>query len=427
MSQPSTFDATTNAAMVSPNVTALHLFRHGPVDVGGRRRAYGHTDLPLSELGRSITAAAVEFAVTHLDRPVGVISSDLGRCASLARPLAARLGVPLHLTDQLREQHMGAWEGEAWEDLQHRYGTAINDYWNDYLNVAPTDGESYAQLVARVARWWEGTREELDGQRWAVVTHIGVIRALACQFLGVPPSDALRFAPTHGSHTHFLLAEAGATCVTMGEPTARVTHTAAPVAAPPRVRLQRPPRVALSGSAGTGKTTLARELAADWGVPYLEEGMRRRLEAGLDLHALTMEQFRALNVELRDEQEQLEQAAIARHGGFVADRSALDYAAFWLVYRFFEYEAETASVMAAATEYVRKYDAVLLLPWGVLPLHGDGVRSTNPWRQRHYQATVEGLLRREVEPGRLLELPGLTSLADRLQWVRARIRPPAPK
>ena len=43
----------------------------------------------------------------------------------------------------------------------------------------------------------------------------------------------------------------------------------------------RPPRLGLSGSAGTGKSTLGRALAAALDVPYLPEGMRSRLEAGL--------------------------------------------------------------------------------------------------------------------------------------------------
>lgn len=420
MSQPASFDSTTSAAMVSPTVTGLHLFRHGPVEVGGRRRAYGHADLALSERGRQISEQTIAFATSRLRPPAGVLSSDLRRCRDLAAPLAEALGVPLHVDPRLREQHMGAWEGEAWEDLQHRYGTAVNDYWDDYLNVAPTGGESYADLFDRVGRWWEDAHAELEGRRWFVVSHIGVIRALACRFLGVPPSDALRFAPTHGSHTHFLLAEAGATCVTMGEPTARPQATTAPDIA--HRRLDRPPRIALSGSAGTGKSTLGRRLAARWDVPYLDEGMRRRLEAGLDLHALTPEQWRALNVELREEQAAMEAEAVARHGGFVADRSAIDFAAFWLIYGFYEFEEETERVMEAARSAAAGYDAVVLLPWGVLPLQRDGVRSTNRWRQRHFQATVEGLLRRDVAPSCLLELPDLTDLDARLAWVLERVR-----
>jgi len=412
--------------MVSPEVTSLHLFRHGKVEVGGRRRAYGQTDLPLSEQGWRTNQSAVAFAQDRLLAPVGVISSDLTRCRALAELLADALGVPLELDPRLREQHMGAWENQAWEDLQHRYGTAVNDYWGDYLHTAPEGGESFADLGARVGDWWSSREPELRGQRWIVVTHVGVIRALTCQFLGVPLGDALRFAPTHGSHTHFLLAEAGATCAVMGEHTdssgeQSSTHGGA-TPLTPVVSLDRPPCVALSGSAGTGKTTLAKALAARWQVPYLDEGMRRRLEAGLDLHALSPDGFRALNLELRDEQEQREREALRTHGGFVADRSALDYAAFWLVYRFVDDEAVTEQVMRAAAHQAERYDAIVLVPWGVLPLVHDGVRSTNRWRQRHFQATVEGLLRREIEPGRLLEMPGIDGVSERVDWVLARVR-----
>lgn len=419
MSQPTTYDRATTAAMVSPEVTELHLFRHGKVDVGGRRRAYGHTDLPLSEAGRQTNAAAADFAA-GLPRPRGVLSSDLGRCRALAEPLAKALDVPLVLDPRLREQHMGAWEDQAWEDLQHRYGTAINDYWNDYVTTRPEGGESFADLGNRVRRWWESEEPRLRGGRWFVVTHVGVIRCLTCRFLDIPYDDALRFAPTHGSHTHFLLAEAGATCATFGERTdLGVPAPVAEVLRPPR--LDRPPRVALSGSAGTGKTTLARALAARWGVPYIEEGMRRRLEGGLDLHSLTPQGFRDLNLALRDEQSALEEAAVRDHGGFVSDRSALDYAAFWLVYRFVDDEVVTEEVMTTASRQAEGYDAIVLLPWGVLPLVDDGVRSPNRWRQRHFQATVEGLLRREVEPGRLLEMPGIDGLEARMEWVEARV------
>jgi broad specificity phosphatase PhoE/nicotinamide riboside kinase len=410
--------------MVSPEVTSLHFFRHGKVDVGGRRRAYGHTDLPLSRSGKRTNEEAVRFAESRLPAPVGVLSSDLSRCRALAEPLAKALGVPLELDSQLREQFMGEWENEAWEDLQHRYGRRINQYWSDYLHTAPDGGESFADLAERVAAWWDRKEAMLRGQRWFVVTHVGVIRALSCQFLGVPLGDALRFAPTHGSHTNFLLAEAGATCPVLGERTDSGVSALRRSDEVSAKRLDRPPRIALSGSAGTGKTTLARALAAHWGVPYLDEGMRRRLEGGLDLHSLSPEGFRALNLELRDEQAMRERAALRSHGGFVSDRSALDYAAFWLVYRFVDDEEVTEQVMQAAAEQAAGYDAVVLLPWGVLPLHDDGVRSTNRWRQRHFQATVEGLLRREVEPGRLLEMPALRNLEDRIDWTLARVRVP---
>lgn len=181
------------------------------------------------------------------------------------------------------------------------------------------------------------------------------------------------------------------------------------------------PRVALSGSAGTGKSTLGHALAGRLGVPYLPEGMRRRLERGLDLHALDHATLLALVAELWEEQRAAEDAAVAEAGGFVADRSSVDYAAFWLHYRFGEDPGATEAFFADTLARVPSYDRIVLLPWGVLPLVADGVRSSNRWIQRHFQATVEGLLFREVGPPRLLVLPPLHDLGERLDWIQSNL------
>jgi hypothetical protein len=174
-------------------------------------------------------------------------------------------------------------------------------------------------------------------------------------------------------------------------------------------------RVALSGSAGTGKTTLGQRLALDLELPYLEEGMRRRLEAGLDVHALGPGGMTALLEELWAEQRGAEAAASA---GFVADRSSLDFAAFWLHYGLCHDEAGTERWMRAMREHVASYDRVVLLPWGVFSLVHDGVRSTNPWVQLRVQCILEGLLERFVPGGRLLRVPPLESLEQRLVYLR---------
>ena len=184
----------------------------------------------------------------------------------------------------------------------------------------------------------------------------------------------------------------------------------------------RRPRIGLSGSAGTGKSTLGRALAEALSVPYLPEGMRSRLEAGLDLHSLTHETLRALVEELWVEHQEAEDAAIREAGGFVADRSAVDFAAFWLHYRFTEDAEASARFFRGAFGRLELYDHIVLLPWGVLPLVADGVRTSNPWIQRHFQATVEGLLFREVAAPRLLALPAITGLDERVAWVKGQLR-----
>ncbi len=154
-----------------------------------------------------------------------------------------------------------------------------------------------------------------------------------------------------------------------------------------------PACIALSGSAGVGKTTLARRLAAERGVPFIGEGMREYLErTGVDLHTLGHAGMRQLVLRLWEERKEAEAAA---PNGFVADRSAYDFGAFWLYYQFAGNDADTERILRE-TLAPRRYDAVYLLPWGRIPLVADGVRTPNPWTQLHLQLVLEGLLRRHA-------------------------------
>lgn len=178
-------------------------------------------------------------------------------------------------------------------------------------------------------------------------------------------------------------------------------------------------RIALSGSAGTGKTTLGHALAESLDLPFVEEGMRERIGAGLAPATLTAEAYEDLIESLWDEQREREDS---HANGFVADRSPIDFAAFWLHYGSLHDRQRTDRRMRAWLEELSCYDRIVLLPWGVLPLEDDGVRSTDRWLQFRFQAIVEGLHRRHTLAPRLLVVPDeLTELEDRRAWVLERV------
>lgn len=184
----------------------------------------------------------------------------------------------------------------------------------------------------------------------------------------------------------------------------------------------KPVRIAITGSAGVGKSTLADRLGGRLGLPVIEEGMRTRLSRGLDLHDLSKADFRALVLELFGETMAKADAARRETGGFVADRAPADFVAFWLYYGLAEDEAATQELFERARAATASLDAVVLLPWGGIPLVDDGVRSANRWWQLHYQALLEGLLGGEFGDAPLWRMPmGLTELERREAWVLERV------
>lgn len=404
------FDAATQRILPAAWATHVHLLRHGEVADLASRVVRGQLDAPLSPRGVEQGEALATWLARHEPPPVAVWSSDLVRCRDLGRRIAVLHRVPLCIDARLREQSMGAWEGRTWAEITAAEPAAVTAYWDDYHAARPTGGESFADLERRSGAWWDDALREHAGQRIQVVTHVGVIRALLCRALGVSGRDALRFAPATASHTKIAQSEAGAVVTGIGE---RPWLHGAGSAGPPALGDR--PRIAISGSAGTGKTTLGRALAAELGVPFVEEGMRRRIEAGFRPHGYGAREWASLVRELWAEHRAAEEAA---GEGFVADRSSLDFAAFWLHYGLHEDVDATEEFVAGLRAHAARYDRIVLLPWGALPLVDDGVRSTNRWTQLRFHGILEGLLAR-LAPDRVQRIDGLGNVEERIRAVRS--------
>lgn len=182
---------------------------------------------------------------------------------------------------------------------------------------------------------------------------------------------------------------------------------------------ERRPHIGITGSAGTGKTSLATALSHLLDLPVRTETMRERLAGGFDPHSLTRDGHRRM---IAGDADDLALDLARDRGGLITDRTPLDMAAFWLANGFgIDDPAATEALLARAVCAMADYDLVVLMPWGEHPITADGIRSANPWMHLHFQTVVEGLCRRYVSPTRLLTITGKAPVTLVAELVKERV------
>lgn len=143
-------------------------------------------------------------------------------------------------------------------------------------------------------------------------------------------------------------------------------------------------RIAITGSHGVGKTTLAKAVGAALDLPVLPEASRIAAEA-LELGPLGEKhvgggfQEACLDIQQRNEE---------AYENFVADRGWPDYVAYPLAIGSFSSKSIGRYVGRVQSVAYRAYDLVVFVPIE-FPLKGDGFRSTDI----AYQASIDTLLR----------------------------------
>lgn len=168
----------------------LDLWRHGPVSVPGH--LYGATDVAPCELGVAALAQAIIARC-----PSRILCSPLTRALLPAEQAAAALAVPLTVVPALSEWHFGQWDGARLDE------PALAGLWRQPHLQVPLGGETLMDFRHRLRHWLASLELESD-QRWAVVCHAGVIRALIGEVLEQPDHrfhQLLRLSIAHGSRT----------------------------------------------------------------------------------------------------------------------------------------------------------------------------------------------------------------------------------
>jgi broad specificity phosphatase PhoE len=161
----------------------LYLIRHGESVYNAEGRIQGHSSVPLSELGwRQGEAVAEVLAKEPID---ALYSSPLPRAHQTAEILAARLKLPIHSDDRLKEVNVGIFQGQLRCELEKTYPAELARWVSEELDYTLPGGESRRQLIERGrAALLEIVQH--DHQHVAVVSHGRLLMVTLKSLLGMP-------------------------------------------------------------------------------------------------------------------------------------------------------------------------------------------------------------------------------------------------
>ncbi len=172
-----------------PGATELLLVRHGESAPAVEGRPFplvdGQGDPPLSEQGRQ-QAVQVCARLAH-ERIDAVYVTSLRRTRETAQPLLDRLGIDARVERDLREVHLGEWEGGLFrQKVSDRDPLALKMLAEQRWDVIP-GAESSASLSARVRAAVERIAAAHPDQRVAVFAHGGTIGEVCALATGSEP------------------------------------------------------------------------------------------------------------------------------------------------------------------------------------------------------------------------------------------------
>jgi len=176
--------------MASP--TRLFLIRHGETVANRSFRYIGARDEALSERGeQQIVQLAAAMAPLTLSM---IYSSPLQRAHRTASAIAIAHELDVTITDELRECSFGTWEGMSRAEVLERSPEDAQrlQAWEHDATIAPPEGESFAEMQARVRAFVEELVQTHAGEALALVSHVGPIKVLLASALDVPISASFR-------------------------------------------------------------------------------------------------------------------------------------------------------------------------------------------------------------------------------------------
>jgi probable phosphoglycerate mutase len=162
----------------------LVLMRHGRTAWNATRRAQGHTDVDLDEVGHAQAVAAAPVVASY--RPSVLVSSDLARARQTAGPVGEETGLEVAQDPRLREYDLGDRTGMTMAEYAAEFPDEHAAFLAGRYEAVP-GAEATAEVQERVV---EALSEVLaglgPGETGVAVFHGAALKAGLIAMLGWP-------------------------------------------------------------------------------------------------------------------------------------------------------------------------------------------------------------------------------------------------
>ena len=157
-------------------MTKIYLVRHAEAEGNLFRLVQGHFNGIITKRGYDqIMALRRRFEGVQID---AVYSSDLFRARTTARAISEPRGLEIRQRRELREMHLGWWEGRPWQEVGAKDAQQLRNFHLDLSQLQIEGGETAAAVRDRMIAELQRIAAEHEGETVAVVSHGAAVRIL---------------------------------------------------------------------------------------------------------------------------------------------------------------------------------------------------------------------------------------------------------
>lgn len=167
----------------------VYLLRHGQTDWNARGLLQGESDVPLNDLGRE-QARRANSTIKAFD-PQQVWASPLSRAFETAQLATGWPAERLRVVEALAEMRVGSWASMTYSQVSRQFPEDFAAWEADPYCHAPTGGESFNDLRARLAPLAQAIADA-PCERLLIVSHGQALRALLAEILDLSSDLAWR-------------------------------------------------------------------------------------------------------------------------------------------------------------------------------------------------------------------------------------------